>query len=334
MALFGNTAAAAAGKGVAEATPAEKNEAGNLYAAAMADFERNDLNKALKGFRDSYAVVKSPNSHYMIASTLARLGQNDEAYDELQATIAEADAAGPRYAETQHQAYVKLEEVRPRVALVIVKFVGAPKGTTATVNDRRLDEAQIGKPIPVLPGDTVVTAITPDDRRYPSAQRVEAGKSTTVTIDVATEAERRKGLVERPNKPTGKIELEAAVAGETFNPPGDATRGAGPALRVGLQLTPRGILGATDNFALVGGADWIVTSTDAHLWTPVVLQWNLWLTSEFSIRFEPGVALMFGSGTHVSPALYLGLRYRVYRQLYITGRAGVPDATLGASLFL
>ena len=79
-----------ASKEVAAATPAEKSEASNLYAAAMADFEKDALDNALKGFRDSYGVVKSPNSHFMIARTLARLGRNVEAYEELEATIAES----------------------------------------------------------------------------------------------------------------------------------------------------------------------------------------------------------------------------------------------------
>jgi hypothetical protein len=328
------SSASAASKDVAAATPAEKSEASNLYAGAMADFERGDLDKALRGFRESYAIVKSPNSHFMVARTLARLGRNAEAYEDLEATVAEANGTGDRYAETVRAAYAKLDEIRPRVALVIVKIAGAPKGTTATINDEHLDESKLGHPVPVLPGDTVVTAITPDDRRYPRAQTVQSGTTTTVTIDVAAEAAKRYSLAEHSFKPTYKVEIEGAIVGETFNPPGDATRGAGPGVRAAFEIVPLGVLGTTDNFALGVGADWIATSTDAHLWVPITLQWNLWLTPALSLRIEPGVALMFGAGTHVGPALYAGLRYRVWRKLYATGRVGIPDATLGLAWFL
>ena len=219
-----------------------------------------------------------------------------------------------------HAAYAKLEEIRPRVALVVVKIVGAPKGTRATLNDDHLDEAKLGRPIPVLPGDTVVT------RDHAGRQALPASTDRAGRHDHDRHGRRgrRSSEARHPgatlgHKPTNKLEVEAAIVGETFNPPGNATRGAGPGVRAAYEILPVGVLDTTDTFAIGAGADWIATSTDAHIWVPITVQWNLWLTPELSLRIEPGAALMFGAGTHVWPALYAGLRYRVWKKLYVTG---------------
>ena len=164
-ALLAASPAHAAGKSVDEATAAEKSEAGNRYSAAMADFERNEFEKALAGFRESHGIVRSPNSRFMIARTLAKLGRNAEAYTELDAVIADASALGERYSDTVTAAFAKKEEIRPRVGLVTVTLAGAPKNTRVLVGDEELPADRVGKPVAVLPGESVVTAITPDGKR-------------------------------------------------------------------------------------------------------------------------------------------------------------------------
>jgi hypothetical protein len=331
IALFSSGVAFATGKTVDEATPADRAEAGNIYAAAMADFDHNDLQKALAGFRDSYGKVKSPNSHFMIARTMARLGQNAEAYAELERVVAEAEALGGRYADTVQAAHAKMDEIRPRVGFVVVTPENAPKGTSVLVGEETLPAEKVGKPVAVLPGDNKITVVTPNGREERTVT-VAAGDTKTVSIDLGATApvEAVEPEIHQPYR----LEVEAAVIGEVTNPPGGTNRGAGIGGRVAVPILPRLILGNRDNLAICAGADYSWTSADRHVWIPVVAQWNIWITSDFSARLEPGVALVVGNGTYVRPAGYLGLRYRVYRHLYITGRVGVPDATIGASLFL
>jgi hypothetical protein len=335
VSLLGASDALAAGKSVAEATPAEAAEAGNLYAAAMADFEKNDLEKALVGFRESYAQVKSPNSHFMIARTLARLGRNTEGYAELEAVIVEADTLGDRYAETATAARAKRDEIRPRIGFLTVTIAHAPKGTKILVGDEPLAPAALGKPMPVLPGDATVTAVSPDGARHPQTTNIAPGASATIEIAIDLATKTPAQVAPEPNyHPKYHVELEGHFVGETQAPPGNATRGAGAGGRLAVEILRTGLLGSTDSIALAAGADWIGTSTDPHIWIPAVLQWNLWLTPEFSLRFEPGAAMMVGAGTYWSPALFAGARYRVFRSIHVTGRVGIPGATIGASLVL
>jgi len=324
----------AAGKTVDEATADEKKEAGNLYTTAMADFDRSAFDPALKGFRESYARVKSPNSHFMIARTLARLGRNAEAFDELTAVISEAEALGGRYADTVHAAYAKMEEIRPRVAFVTVSVANAPKNTKVLVNDEPLDPARLGKPVPVLPGPTKVTVVTPTGERFARSATIEAGSSANVAIDVGPGANKQDEPETNP-RDSYKVEIEAHVVGETLAPPSGATRGAGPGALVGWELLRRGVLGDVDSLAVVAGFDWIATSNDPHFSVPLALQWNLWLTPDLSLRLEPGASLLIGAGDPtVSPLLLIGARYRVYKRVYATGRVGIPGATLGVALQL
>src|SRR5262249_37396043 len=143
------------------------------------------LEPALQGFRDSYAIVKSPNSHFMIARTLARLGRNDEAYDELNAVIAEADGLGAKYEDTVHAAYAKLDEIKPRIGFIVVTLENAPKGTTVTLGDQPLDPARLGKPVAVLPGETAVHALPPGKPKRTEKVTVAATTTENVNFNLA-----------------------------------------------------------------------------------------------------------------------------------------------------
>jgi hypothetical protein len=333
LSLFAAPKALAEGKSVDEASPTERKEAGAVYANAMADFDKDDLEKALAGFRDSYHHVRSPNSHFMIARTLARLGRNAEAYSELDAVIAEADALGTRYADTSRAAAEKREQIRPRVALLTVHVTHAPKGTTYAMGGDPLDAERLGKPISVLPGETKVVVTPPGGAPQTWTKTVQAGDSGTLEIDLAP-GEKAAAAAAASTHTQYLVEVEAHVVGETLDPPGPATRGAGAGGRLSLELSKTGVLDAGDSLALTAGGDWIGTGVHRHVWIPLVLQWNIWLLPKFSLFFEPGVALMVGAGTHGSPALDVGVRYQVWRKLSVVGRVGIPGATIGVSMLL
>jgi len=331
--VLAESGAFGAGKTVTDATAAEKAAAARTYTKAMTAFDKNQLEDALKGFRESYAQVQSPNSHFMIARTLARLGRNAEAYEELNGTIAEADGLGNKYEDTVHAAYAKLDEIKPRIGFLVVTLANAPKGTAVAIGDEPVDEKRLGKPVAVLPGDMAVTAAPPGKPKRSEKVHVEAGQTENVKLDL-TAPEKGAPPPERVWHAHYRVELEAEVVGETLAPPYPVTRGAGAGVRAAFPVVDRGVLGNQDNFALSTGVDWIGTSTDPHFWVPFELQWNIWLTDDLSLRLEPGAAVLFGAGTRVAPSFYAGARYHIWKQLYVQGRVGIPVAAIGVSLLL
>jgi hypothetical protein len=75
--------------------------------------------------------------------------------------------------------------------------------------------------------------------------------------------------------------------------------------------------------------------TYSYLFAPVVLQWNFWITRNFSAFGEPGVDLyLLGGGFGISPALYVGGRYQVADRITLTLRLGYPTLAFGVSFLM
>jgi hypothetical protein len=73
-----------------------------------------------------------------------------------------------------------------------------------------------------------------------------------------------------------------------------------------------------------------------YWFVPVVLQWNFWLTRQWSVFAEPGLSL-YGSDDArfgATPALFLGGRFRFSRATTLTFRLGYPTVTIGVSFLL
>jgi hypothetical protein len=322
----------------------DKQRAQQLYDGAMKAFDQDDYDGALRGFQSSYEAVKSPNSHFMIARSLARLGRNVEAYKELTLVIDECDARGERYADTKHAAYAKRQEVTPRIGLLTVTQGNAPKGTHVSLGDEKVAPSDIGKPLPVLPGETKVVALTPDGKTHTQKVTLLAGATADVALDIPNEkkhVEVKEPPFNETDYRTYSAALELHAAGETVPPSDIDSRGAGVGARLYVNILPRGLFpGVVDSFAVGAGADFILTSTRAeeaggprkHVLVPVTAQWNLWFVDNFALFFEPGVNMVFGAGTHVQPAIYVGGRYVLGSSVGIVLRAGIPDVTLGLGL--
>lgn len=74
---------------------------------------------------------------------------------------------------------------------------------------------------------------------------------------------------------------------------------------------------------------------DADVYVPIVLQWNFWLSTHWSVFGEPGIA--FGSGrnnSNVFPALFVGGRFNFTERIALTMRIGYPEFAIGLSFFL
>ncbi len=123
------------------------------------------------------------------------------------------------------------------------------------------------------------------------------------------------------------------------------TAGLGPGFRASFNILKDGFIPKLNDSVAIGvGAD-LVFGFDGtvRFITPVVLQWNFWLTQHWSVFGEPGVAIEFpmsvpnsigGEPIYVSPALFVGARYNFNDHVTLTMRLGFPMSTFGVSFLL
>ena len=121
------------------------------------------------------------------------------------------------------------------------------------------------------------------------------------------------------------------------------TAGFGPGLRASFNILKEGFLpNVNDSVAIGVGAELVFDiDNSVRLVTPVVMQWNFWLTQHWSVFGEPGVAIEFPMSTpqgsepiYVSPALFVGGRYNFNDHITLTARLGYPMSTFGVSFLL
>jgi len=113
----------AQGVGIAQATELQKREAQAHYEKGAKLFELKKLEDALKSFKQSYDVVKSPNAHLMMSRALIEMGELLRAHHELVVTEEEAKGS-ERYAATADKAKTLRAEVEKKVTLVRVTAKG------------------------------------------------------------------------------------------------------------------------------------------------------------------------------------------------------------------
>jgi hypothetical protein len=199
------------GSADAAAAP-DKVEAREKYKRAKADFEAKRYEDALKGFRESYAVLPSPNSHLMIANTMAEMGKAVDAYLEARRVRAEAMAAAqadPKYKETAAAAEQTMARMRPRIGLLTVQLQANDPASALVVAGRSVDRAEWSEPVPVEPGKAtvVVTASGGEMRRE---VEVAAGSEKAVDFRPAAPVPLEEPKVEEQPVP--------AASGGGFNP--------------------------------------------------------------------------------------------------------------------
>jgi len=78
------------------------------------------------------------------------------------------------------------------------------------------------------------------------------------------------------------------------------------------------------------------TQSVNDFWVPVVMQWNFFLSRQWSVFGEPGLALRYESvpGGHaekLDPQLYVGGRWHFADQMTLTLRLGYPTFSAGVS---
>ncbi len=215
--LLLTSAAWADGVAVDAATNEQLQQAQTAFQAADELFDVQQYAEALEKYRASYGVVASPNSRLMIARCLRELGRLDEAYAEYDATLTAAEELArtkPQYAQTVKSARDELQALRTRVALLSVTLGDVPPESEVTVGGKQVDAKALERPIVVVPGEVVVTAVAPDGQRAGAVTRASAGRESTVTLKLGEGADigQKPAGSEAPPPPPPPPQAEPEVA--------------------------------------------------------------------------------------------------------------------------
>jgi len=104
-----------------------------------------------------------------------------------------------------------------------------------------------------------------------------------------------------------------------------------------VEIVDNGFIPSINNTVGIGfGADFAYKG----VWIPIVMQWNFWLTRNWSVFGEPGVAIRAGQGLGRHDdgagwfAIWAGGRYHFSDRVSLTMRVGRPTISLGVSFML
>ena len=157
--------------------------------------------------------------------------------------------------------------------------------------------------------------------------------------------------IKRPGAhPPYFVELEPHFVLGPFDPPEVGTgTGIGPGVRVTLEFLDNGPIQKINNTMGIGlGLDWVHyakggrceddplckdTSVD-HYYVPIVLQWNFWLSQNWSVFGEPGIAFRASPDTRDRFDTWViggGGRLHFSDAVALTLRVGMPAFSAGVS---
>jgi hypothetical protein len=188
-----------------------------------------------------------------------------------------------------------------------------------------------------------------------------------VLCAISHEAAADTSVIKRPGAhPDYVFEAEPHLSFGFFDPPGHgADEGFGPGFRGTIELVDNGFIKTINNTVGIGfGLDWMFYGDHCHgprrgfdrchdtnaLIFPVVMQWNFWLSRNWSVFGEPGFAFAFVNHDHddfdddfdgddddfrFQPfVFYAGGRFHFTDAISLTMRVGWPTFSVGVSFFL
>ena len=173
-------------------------------------------------------------------------------------------------------------------------------------------------------------------RPAPSA-RISAAAAAGLLLLAARSAQADQSRIKQPGvHPDYHFEAEPHFMFGLDPPGGKAGRGFGPGFRGTIELVDNGFITSINNTIGIGfGFDWIAFSHKAtSVWVPIVMQWNFWLSDNWSVFGEPGFGFYLGNATGVRGVGAVGVRLHFNDTIALTLRAGYPAFSAGLSFLL
>jgi hypothetical protein len=154
--------------------------------------------------------------------------------------------------------------------------------------------------------------------------------AAAVTVLLASaQARADRGVIKLPgNHPDYVFEAEPHGLIAPFHKftPGVGFRGT-------IEIVDNGFISTINNTVGIGfGIDW----TRHRTWIPVVMQWNFWLSENWSVFGEPGTSMRLDHDkARFDPfVFYAGGRFHFSDFVTLTMRVGRPTASVGVSFLL
>jgi hypothetical protein len=141
-------------------------------------------------------------------------------------------------------------------------------------------------------------------------------------------------LIKRPgDHPLSRLELEPHGLLGFSGPYRDFGGGFGVGVRANITLVQNGFVPQINNSVALGlGMDFL-PYRGGRVFVPVVMQWNFWLSTHWSVFGEPGIGISSRGVDFVHPVFFVGGRYNFTERIALTMRLGYPAASVGASFF-
>jgi hypothetical protein len=196
------------------------------------------------------------------------------------------------------------------------------------MNPRPLEQKELAPP----PGKRMA------HRARPAALLLSGALASLVTL-TAPAAHADTSVIKYPGlHPDYAVELEPHLIVGPLPLPGPGRDrpgvGFGPGVRATFEIVDNGFIKTINNTVGIGvGAD-LAIGDRTGVWVPVVMQWNFFLSENWSVFGEPGAGLWIGRDVFPSPTFYAGGRYHFARNMTLTMRVGYPMLSVGLSFLL
>jgi hypothetical protein len=165
--------------------------------------------------------------------------------------------------------------------------------------------------------------------------RVFTGLALAAPLAIASSTARADELIiKNPgDHPDYRFEAEPhAIVG--YGPIIDRGTGFGLGFRGTVIVMQNGFVKTINNSVGVGFGGDILFAHKSYVYVPVVMQWNFFLSTHWSVFGEPGLGFSFGSTNIFHPTFYAGGRYHFTEKIALCLRLGYPGITVGVSFLL
>ena len=177
----------------AEAQPVEKPQAEVLFEQGLDDMMAGNFDKACPALAESYRLDPLAGALFTLAECEAKSGRIATAVGHYRAFLTRVERMERRRKARQKQrakvAESQIEALEPEVPrLTLTKHASAPVSMVVKRDGKTVPDGSLGRPIPVDPGEHVVTVEVPGEAARSKTVTVGRGETSELSLDFQPDA--------------------------------------------------------------------------------------------------------------------------------------------------